>query len=506
MPEKKLRVIVATFLLSLYVAGGFFTWYFIDHQQQNARAEAQENARETLDALEQLARNRLNTTALSVNALSLSRELDPPAITRFIEANPRINQIFILENNSLVYPFDRPDYPLSQKEKHFLDQIASIIADPSLLNTGQNRDNEIATSGWFLAQITQRPALIYWQKQGNRLIGFDLNYSVFRAEFIADLGDFQPGGNLRIFENGQLLVSKADDLPDGHALTEQLPYPLHQWQIRYAPEIIQISPWVIVLLSAIILGLLTLITALLYIILARHLARARQQVQFVGQVSHELKTPLTNIRLYSEMLQEHADLTSAQRRYLHVIDEEGQRLTRLIQNVLNFTRQPRAHQQPVNLPEWLERLRNTFAPSFATHGMTLSLRISPDIRANPMIHSDPDLLTQIIGNFLSNAEKYAKSHTQVDLYCEMAESRILIGVRDYGAGISATERRKVLQPFYRISNAITEGVAGTGIGLTIAAQLADILSARIVLLAAEPGLNCQLILPPSLPTNENKPS
>lgn len=196
----------------------------------------------------------------------------------------------------------------------------------------------------------------------------------------------------------------------------------------------------------------------------------RQRVGFVSQASHELKTPLTNITLYAELLKEELDEQHDEGlRYLDVIIGDSQCLLRLIQNILSFTREPKLHFQPIDLNLLLTNIAQTFIPSYQAKGMTISLSLGENV----VMQSDIDRLTQIINNLLSNAEKYATYGKQVDVQvvCSSADW-VDIHVRDYGAGITEKELRMIFLPFYRVKSGITEGVSGTGIGLTIALQLA----------------------------------
>ena len=147
---------------------------------------------------------------------------------------------------------------------------------------------------------------------------------------------------------------------------------------------------------------------------------ARQQVNFVSQVSHELKTPLTNITLYTELLKE--ELSESYEEGLHhadVIISESQRLSRLIQNILTFTHAPKIHIQTVDVVPLITQIVQAFTPSFNSKGIGISLNLPTSVT----IDSDVDKLTQVISNFLSNAEKYAAVGKRVDLTVEAQTPR-----------------------------------------------------------------------------------
>ena len=118
-----------------------------------------------------------------------------------------------------------------------------------------------------------------------------------------------------------------------------------------------------------------------------------------------------------------------------------------------------------------------------------------DLQANRTIETDPDQFEQILNNLLSNVEKYAAEGRAVDISSEVVDEALIVRVRDYGEGIPAAERKQVFKPFYRISNRLTEGVSGTGIGLTIAWQQAHRLGGDLKLLEKTPGVCFELHIP-----------
>jgi signal transduction histidine kinase len=225
----------------------------------------------------------------------------------------------------------------------------------------------------------------------------------------------------------------------------------------------------------------------------REMRQAVRKVQFVGQVSHELKTPLTNIRLYAEMLEDKLEDDPQQQRYVQIIVNESQRLTRLVTNVLNFSRQPRVHKKNVDPNRVIQSAVEHFSAVFRQKGIAVNL----DLGADGMLYTDSDLFEQILNNLLSNVEKYAANGKRVDISSRIDSNRLTVSVCDFGAGIPRNERKRIFQPFYRINDSITEGVTGTGIGLTIAHQQARSLGGDLqyLELVGHQGACFQLVLP-----------
>ena len=206
----------------------------------------------------------------------------------------------------------------------------------------------------------------------------------------------------------------------------------------------------------------------------RAMREAQERVTFVNQVSHELKTPLTNIQLYAEMAADRAEKSDDQTalRYLGVVGAETSRLSRLINNVLNLARKQRdkltVQMRPAVLDEVVEKVLENWRALLDSREITLER----SLHATDKIKLDADAVTQILGNLLSNVEKYAAAGKYVRVATEMDERSARLIVEDRGPGIAAGKREVVFEAFERLRSDLTEGVSGTGIGLTISRELA----------------------------------
>ena len=231
---------------------------------------------------------------------------------------------------------------------------------------------------------------------------------------------------------------------------------------------------------------------------------ARQKTDFVGNVSHELKTPLTSIRMFSELLAEGrvADQTK-QRSYLNIITAEAARLTRLINNVLDFSRMERGEKkynfQPCDLVEVVRAAAQTFRPHLETGGFKFDC-VLPNT-AVPVC-GDADALSQIIVNLLSNAEKYSNGGKEITLELARRESPLPhaeVKVLDRGSGVPRGSEEKVFEKFYRAHDSLSSGVQGSGLGLTIARQIARAHGGDMVYEPREGGGSCFILRLPLKP-------
>jgi len=204
----------------------------------------------------------------------------------------------------------------------------------------------------------------------------------------------------------------------------------------------------------------------------RTLREARLKTGFVQQVSHELRTPLTNIRLHAELARD-GTLEDDTFRHLEVVGQETERLSRLVANILTFARSEKGPLkiQPslVDVRALLDGALAPFAPAAARSGVRIETRLAPE---ESHIYVDPDAATQILQNLVGNALKYAWTGKWVGITLVGCSNRWEIRVQDLGRGIPASHREHIFQPFFRLSDRINEGVAGTGIGLGIARDLA----------------------------------
>ncbi len=230
---------------------------------------------------------------------------------------------------------------------------------------------------------------------------------------------------------------------------------------------------------------------------------ARQKTDFVSNVSHELKTPLTSIRMFSELLAEGrvAD-AGKQNNYLQIISAEAARLTRLINNVLDFSRLERGEKKynfaACDLVEILQGVAGTFRPHLETHGFNFTC----ELPGHPVpVRGDADALAQVVVNLLSNAEKYANGGREIGLQLlpktaplPHAEVRVL----DRGSGVPRGSEEKIFEKFYRAHDSLGSGIQGSGLGLTIARQIARAHGGDVVCEPREGGGSCFIL---RLPVN-----
>jgi len=220
----------------------------------------------------------------------------------------------------------------------------------------------------------------------------------------------------------------------------------------------------------------------------------RQQQDFVSAVSHELKTPLTSIRMYSEILQAGWADEDKKAGYYTFIHDESERLSRLIANVLQLSRMTRGNHtlemRTLTARELLDIARSKISSQVEAAGFTLHCECDA-AALEQSLSADPDAFTQIMINLVDNAIKFcpADARRQIDITCRCERGgTVAFAVRDYGRGIAKNQLRKIFELFYRPESELTRETVGTGIGLALVHELTDSMHARIDVHNREPGV------------------
>lgn len=220
---------------------------------------------------------------------------------------------------------------------------------------------------------------------------------------------------------------------------------------------------------------------------------ARQRVSFVNRVSHELRTPMTNILLNLDVIEEAVPEVMTGR--FGLVREEAGRLSRLIENVLTFSKHEEGRLRLQNVQcvpaQVVSGVVRQFEPALLRRGITLT-RTHEGAEAEAML--DADALAQITANLISNVEKYAPN-AAIGVRTEQAEDAFVLTVSDEGPGIPATDAERIFEPFFRMDDRVEAGVSGAGLGLSIARDLARRMGGDLRLVAVEKGACFELRLP-----------
>jgi len=208
---------------------------------------------------------------------------------------------------------------------------------------------------------------------------------------------------------------------------------------------------------------------------------ARRKTNFVSNVSHELKTPLTSIRMYAELLGgPRVQDPEKRQRYLDVIIKDSHRLTRLVNNVLDFSRLEQQRKKyevrNIDLLEAVDEVLENQSVRLQDAGMEL---IREYATADAPVRTDRDALEQALLNLIDNAIKYAAEGKELTVAIQTGPEETVLQVKDRGPGIPAAHRRRVFEKFHRVDDSLTANQPGSGLGLSIAKRMLEDLGASI---------------------------
>jgi len=243
-------------------------------------------------------------------------------------------------------------------------------------------------------------------------------------------------------------------------------------------------------------GIFTIVLLAVMLALASLWRNARSQLKlaqkkddFISAVSHELRTPLTSIRMYSEMLEKDWVKSEDKRgEYYRNMRQESERLSRLIENVLDFSRIQRGRKKYTfsvgkinkSISEVVEMMR----PYAAQNGFS----IKTDFGQLGQTAFDKDAVTQIVVNLLDNAIKYARNARDKTITVRTGcnERFIMIEVEDHGPGVPHLQRKKIFEEFYRSGAEATRETNGTGLGLALVKKFAQAHNGFVEIITAKP--------------------
>jgi signal transduction histidine kinase len=208
---------------------------------------------------------------------------------------------------------------------------------------------------------------------------------------------------------------------------------------------------------------------------SREMTLARLKSDFVANVSHELRTPLALIRLYAETL-ELGRLTAQEKykEYFRIIREESERLTALINNILDFSRIEAGRKEyefkETNLPELVRTTLDSYRFQIEQNGFAFEENIAGDI---PTVNVDREAIARSLLNLVNNALKYSKDQKYIGVSLYRSNGSVKLEVQDRGIGIAAAEQDKIFEKFYRCGDPLVHNTKGSGLGLSLVRHIAQ---------------------------------
>ena len=199
--------------------------------------------------------------------------------------------------------------------------------------------------------------------------------------------------------------------------------------------------------------------------------------ELISVVSHELRTPLTSIKAYTETLIDNVanPAFTMHEKFLGIINEECDRLTRIVNDVLDLSRMDsgrrRLKSEMLDLGRLLDDVLPTVEPQLLARSLSVSRDFAPGL---PSIEADPDLLKQVLVNLINNAAKFSREASPITIHAMPAGERMQIVVEDHGMGIPPDKLARVFERFYRVEEGGAERVGGSGLGLAIVKSVVEL--------------------------------
>ncbi|HYV19646.1 MAG TPA: HAMP domain-containing sensor histidine kinase [Verrucomicrobiae bacterium] len=348
--------------------------------------------------------------------------------------------------------------------------------------------------------------------------GFVLDGRFFREKLLPaviqkSLPEYFPGESVKDLEvlvkdgQGRLVFGTEHAAQPGEVVTSRFPFVFTDWSLilhnhRSTPEHFASVNF------AINAGLLLLLGGALVVSLGLALRAADRMMRlstmktdFVSNVSHELRTPLASIRVFAELLRlGRVQTPDKVREYGEYIERESRRLSRLIENILDFSRIESGRKTytfaPTDVAQVVEGVLQSFDVHLRHHGFTV--RVVAD-RPLPEVLADADALGQAVHNLLDNAVKFSGEAHEIQVTLTGGAGEVTIAVRDHGVGIPRDEQAKIFDRFHRVSTGLVHEVKGSGLGLSLVQHIVTVHGGRVTV-ESEPGQGSTFTL--HLPSRE----
>ena len=291
------------------------------------------------------------------------------------------------------------------------------------------------------------------------LLGFTVDMDWVQKEFLPALG-----------QNSSFMLNHKGE-KGGRAQFRTL-FP--SWELVATPPAIQNSAILMDVFTLVGCVVLVIVVISGFVVIYRQIANERQisqlRIDFVNGVSHELKTPITLIRVYSELLLQDYSLSEASRQNCSNMLHEAERLTGLVDHILDFTRVDRGvRQYEMRVGDFSTAVEHT-VQSCRDYLAMRDFVIGGIIRQNlPPVLFDTSAVASIVLNLVDNAVKYSGSSKIVTVNVFAEGDHVILEVQDYGIGIPREEREKIFQPYYRVHSDTARG--GCGLGLALVQQI-----------------------------------
>ena len=474
----------------------FFSYYTVGREnlvEVNLTQTIEKLAKQYVDSIEQ---------RIVVNDGILSEMIDveepskwPSMVDAVLRADLNVDQVYFLklkpDNNYPIYP------PYSNEIRNewgaFLSSFKLKELDLSSMTLNQvNHLHKERPNNYFFASYVLKET-----SKGSRiLVCFQMNLSKIKLLLDENLQNLQDKYYVSIVDydnNG--VYGQPLSRSSKYFRETRFSSTLYKWILQMVPRSYtelelsaknqrRMSMFFIIASTCLIFFSL----AIIYMAWQRDRQLRQLKENFIGNVSHELKTPLSLIRMFSEILVlDRVKGEDKKQEYYRIIYNESDRMGRLINNLLDFAHLIRGieykHFEKTNIVQILAEALEAYRHEIQKDGFQLDFEASEDV---PDSYADPNAIVMAFFNLLDNSVKYSRDQKQISVRIGRTGDFVNISVRDKGVGIPAPEQHKIFDKFYRGSDPAIRRVRGSGIGLAITKHVAEMHGGEI-LVESEPG-------------------
>ena len=373
-------------------------------------------------------------------------------------------------------------------QRALTDYLIRILTGPDLTTTSSNNHFEGGKNGISCVPINSNEleALFLSRDKNNGIqTGMVIDFTAYLKSVSENvIQKFDPNSsiNTKVEDiRGRLILSRGINV-EADYLSFPFPEYLPQWKLflsennpGFITSLFKTGSGIYLFIFILIALLMVLGFVFVMYSLNTELRLNKLKSEFISNVSHELKSPLTSIRMMTEMLH-HKRVETEERKsaYYSAMLEESEHLSHLLDNILDFSRMEDDRKKydfiDLDLDDLLVKYLESTRERLAEPGF--------DIRYNrpervPIIKADKDAILQVFYNLVDNAIKFSGTSRVIDINLSQEDKDIVFSVKDYGIGISAKDQEKIFDRFFRGDEPQKSGIPGSGIGLTIVKQIVE---------------------------------
>jgi two-component system phosphate regulon sensor histidine kinase PhoR len=509
-----LRKILIIMLFIILMPALFFSAYELSTlgDYEEMIAEVYEQQLETiLFSVNQYAWDYVNSWIARIqNGLSMGKKnLIKKPIEQILETNAAIAYVSI-SDTMLLNPeifhrknsigFETPELIELKNRQPYVDKLLKLARQGyRKVETILDEDSQDSTLTLFYVQTIQ-------DKQKS-LVAIVIHPDVFIADILGPKLEEIAGSQFSVSvfnrRNNQILYSNiSQDFEEFKQIKKLWLFPDYLLGIRLSGQSIEELAESRFYNSLILIGALNLLILIGGWILIRNIRKemqlARLKSDFVSNVSHELRTPLALIRMYAETLEmDRVKSDEKRHEYYRTINQESERLTRLINNILNFSRIESGRKEykfsDVDINQIIKNVLNMYSYHIEQEGFILNIELDENVS---FIQADAEAVSEALINLIDNAVKYSMDEKEITVRTGMSDNSVFLEVQDRGIGIDQKYQEMIYDKFYRISSALVHDTKGSGLGLSLVQHIMNSHGGKIWLQSdVEKGSTFRLLFP-----------